>query len=92
MGPAKSFFDLTLYKKDLTRFWPLWALYTVIWLFILPFSLINEYVNRYGTSDIASRLERWVNRTPVRIVGSEAGVILALFVGVLGAMAVWSYL
>ena len=92
MRSVTSFFDKTLYKKDIFRFWPLWVIYAVIWLFLLPLNLVNEWINRYGMSDIAYRLERWVNRTPAQIAGGEWGVVFALFVGILGAMAVWSYL
>lgn len=36
-----SFFSLTLYKKLLTRYWPMWAVWLVIWLSALPISLLN---------------------------------------------------
>ena len=30
------FFNWTVYKKTVARFWPLWAAYFVIWLIFLP--------------------------------------------------------
>ena len=36
MLSAKSFFNPTVYRKTLTRFWPLWAVNLVFWLFLLP--------------------------------------------------------
>ena len=46
MRSGKSFFNATLYKKNLTRFWPVWSLYLVIWMFVLPFDLIlSTYSN-----------------------------------------------
>lgn len=37
----KGWFNLTLLKKNLTRFWPLWALYTAALFFSLGMPLIN---------------------------------------------------
>ena len=42
MRSATSCFNLTLYQKNLSRFWPIWALYGLIWLFLLPISILNE--------------------------------------------------
>ena len=36
MRSGTSFFNSTLYRKTMTRFWPLWALYGVIWAFLIP--------------------------------------------------------
>ena len=30
MGSATSFFNSTIYRKTMARYWPLWALYGVI--------------------------------------------------------------
>ena len=38
MRSGTSFFDLTIYRKTVSRFWPLWAVNLVVWLFILPFN------------------------------------------------------
>ena len=43
MGSATSFFNSTLYRKTMARFWPLWALYGVVWLFAVPLNLMNGY-------------------------------------------------
>ena len=42
MRSGKSYFDLTLFKKTVTRWWPIWGSYLVIWFFILPFSLFVD--------------------------------------------------
>lgn len=89
---ATSYFDRTIYKKEVTRFWPLWALYTVVWLFLLPFQLIIEATAKYPGSSAASRIERLIFRLPVQLVGGGAGLALAVIMGILTAMAVWSYL
>ena len=47
MRSGTSYFDWTLFKKNFTRFWPIWASYLVIWLFILP---INALASLSGTA------------------------------------------
>ena len=42
---ATSYFNPTLYKKNLSRFWPLWVAWFVLWLFIMPLNLINMWTN-----------------------------------------------
>lgn len=39
----KSFFNGTVFKKDLTRFWPLWAIYLAVGLLISVGNLNNSY-------------------------------------------------
>lgn len=47
-----SFFSLTLYKKHLTRYWPMWAVWLAIWTLTIPVTMWNSA--RY--SDYGSRL------------------------------------
>ena len=46
MRSATSCFNLTLYQKNLSRFWPIWALYGLIWLFLLPISILFTLLER----------------------------------------------
>lgn len=39
-----SFFSLTLYKKHLKRNWPLWAVWLMLWLMIIPLQIWNRNV------------------------------------------------
>ncbi len=48
MKSRTSFFNLTLYKKDITRFAPLWVLYTV-GISLIMLSLVNA-MNNYAAS------------------------------------------
>ena len=43
MRSGTSYFNPTLYRKTMLRFWPLWALYGLLWLFALPLNLLNQY-------------------------------------------------
>ena len=46
MGSATSsskfrgWFNLTLFQKNITRFWPIWAVYTAVLAFLLPVELL----------------------------------------------------
>lgn len=81
MRSAKSWFNGTLYKKNLTRFWPIWGLYLLIWLFIFPITLI---LDDYTT-------DRFACRTVLDYIG-EIGLPLAVVFALLSAVAVWAYL
>ena len=88
MRSGTSFFDLTIYRKTFTRFWPLWVLNLVIWLFILPFN---------GLMKLSDSIGREVNYVQnfARTVGARAtdlGIIYALLAGLVVAMAVCSHL
>ena len=89
MRSVTSCFNSTLYRKTMARFWPLWALYGVLWLFLVPLLLLNEYfdVLRYDTVAVAQgQLLRMAEDLPELLQG---GVWLSCFVGVLAAMAVF---
>lgn len=93
MRSATSCFNSTLYRKAMGRFWPLWALYGLIWLFALPLNLMTRYFDglRWGAglSDSQSWLLETAQELPALLPG---GVWLALVFGVLAAMAVFGYL
>ena len=84
------FFNTTLYRKNMYRFWPLWACYGVIWLTILPTRVLTVNRDSYESTElyfnvIRSRL--W--SIPDTL---EFGVVFAFCMGVLVAMAMFSYL
>ena len=43
MKSRTSYFNKTLFLKNTTRFWPIWSLYLVIWVLMLPIPMINYY-------------------------------------------------
>ena len=45
MRSGTSCFNGTLYRKTMARFWPLWALYGLFWMFAIPLNLMNRYFN-----------------------------------------------
>ena len=36
MKSGTSCFNWTLFKRNLTRFWPIWVSYALIWIYALP--------------------------------------------------------
>ena len=92
MKSGTSFFNSTLFKKNLTRYWPIWVLYTLIWLYALPIRCIT----------VVTRNQAWMGETPLKQVQNFAngipdllegfGPSIAFSFGVLAAMAVFSYL
>ncbi|MBE6972532.1 MAG: hypothetical protein E7440_01430 [Ruminococcaceae bacterium] len=92
MKSGTSFFNCTLFKKNLTRYWPIWALYALVWIYAMPVRCIT----------IVSRNQAWMGETPIKQVQAFAngipdlleglGVFMAFTSGVLAAMAVFSYL
>lgn len=86
------FFNPTLFRKNLTRFWPIWALYGAIWTLLLPANVFITHME--GLRSGVPRLEQ-LQRIADRYVltyTAEIGVLLAFAFGLLSAMAVFSYL
>ena len=90
MRSGKSCFDLTVYRKTFTRFWPLWAVNLVIWLFILPFNGLMQLGDDAGRELKATSLYRFARN--VGDFAGEFGLIFALFAGLIVAMAVCSHM
>ncbi len=72
-----------LVRKDLTRFWPVWATYFVIWALILPISMINTGIDLNVDAGDLNRL--------IVNAGESPAVIMSLLFGGFSAFAVWSY-
>lgn len=91
MRSGKSCCELTLFKKDMARFWPLWAAYTVLWFLLLPLDVFSsgDYLVRTYTR---LGLTGWVGDKALQTVCQFSGIVIAFIYGVLCAMAVWSYL
>lgn len=93
MRSGTSCFNSTLYRKTMLRFWPLWAAYGLMWLFMVPFNLLNNYFSMRGTHtssvELANRLVETARDIPRTL---QFGVFVACGYGVLCAMAVFGYL
>ncbi len=84
MKSKTSFFNKTIFFKNLTRFWPIWALYLVIWIFIMPVLLSNEL--RWGFTDAMN-----IDYTILELA-NIGGLLCGVSFSVLAAAAVYSYM
>lgn len=84
--------NLTVAKKTFLRFWPLWALYTVIWLILLPVRglMLLQMDAEIGERAAGSFLKNFAATTVSGM--SEPALVLAVAFGLLAAMAVCSHL
>ena len=83
----------TVYRKNLTRFWPLWAIYGMAWLFMMPLALLQRWMSGLrwmeGPEMLRQSLLNWSVRVPQTLI---PGLCLAAAFGVFCAMAAFGYL
>ena len=83
----------TVYRKNLTRFWPLWAIYGMVWLFIMPLNLLQRWMSGLrwmeGPEMLRQSMAEWAMQVPQNLI---PGLCLAAAFGVFCAMAVFGYL
>lgn len=86
MQSRTSFFNGTLLRKNLTRFWPLWGMASFVGA-LFPLALVMELLRN-----------RHFELTQIDLAGAYYSVasdvvpVLSLIYAVLCAMAVWNYL
>lgn len=92
MRSVTSCFNPTLFRKNLSRFWPLWAVYGAIWLVAMP---LVQFVKLFGWQGEYYResFEKLADMSVREVLWhSETALWLALVFGLLFAMALFSYL
>lgn len=89
MQSKTSFFNGTLFRKNLSRFWPLWAVYAVIWIVLLPMVQFtaSRRVGRQGYAFVLGDF-----REATLSMSAGPAITVTLIFGALFAMAVFSYL
>ena len=78
----------TLFRKNLTRFWPLWAAYALIWTLALPLTLFTRLHSGYSyyPEPAYPDLARDILSS-----ASDFSLYMTLLFGCLMAMALYSY-
>jgi len=92
MKSGTSCFNSTLFKKNLTRYWPVWALYAIVWMYAMPvrcITFVSGNLSWTGETPI-KRVQSFANEIPNLLEGF--GIFMAFAFGVLAAMAMFSYL
>lgn len=84
-------FHKTLFRKNLTRFWPLWALYAAIWIIVLP---VMQSVSLLGSAAEHETLKTLASTAATGVWATVPGMCVWLnaVAGCLFAMALFSYL
>ena len=91
MQSVTSFFDRALFRRDLQRFWPLWFGYTLLWLLILPLTLLNQLAQASWISHAGWHIAKEISHDVLGI-GAYGGLAMAAIFGIFFAMAMFSYL
>lgn len=86
MRSVTSYFNRDLLRGALLRTWPLWAAYTLIWLFLLPVTLFIHL------SDLHIVYSRPTLSYELLNTGLSSGVMMAAVFGIFFAMAMFAYL
>ena len=83
-----------LWRKDMARFWPIWAVFGVLWLFLMPLALLTQDPEStfHFTADFALPAPAYFAQISLLEQLRVPGVFSALIFGTLSAMAVFSYL
>lgn len=84
-----SYFNWTLLKKNLSRYWILWAGYALIWIYALPIRCL-QIQQRPGADKRLERVIEFARDIPKDTL--YLGMFLAVVVGLLAAAGVFSYL
>ena len=88
--PSKtSFFNKTIFKKNLSRFMPLWAAYTLIWIFTLTLPVFTDlrHWTSIGSPDYLPQFTYQMLET-----ARTGGIIMGFLFGPMTAMAMWGYM
>ena len=86
MQSRTSFFNKTLFRKNLTRYWPLWVMASFGGA-LVPLVFFME-LNRYGGREMIAPLEMTEMYYNVVTFGVP---LISLFYSILCAIAVWNY-
>ena len=86
MQSKTSFFNRTLFRKNLSRYWPLWGFASFVG-FLAPAALLVRVIQSGETS-----VEPLVVREIYYYLVADAVPIVSIAYAILCAMAVWSYL
>lgn len=90
MKSGTSYFNSTLFKKNLTRYWPIWALYALIWTYALPVTCLMVQQQNWRGATVVQRVTAFAKDIPNMLEGF--GPFMAFTFGILAAMGVFSYL
>lgn len=88
MRSANWCFNVPFFRKQAKRFWPLWSLYTLLFVMLLPMYMLMQAQARFlGPESLADKFQ-----TYLASMATFGSLWINLFFCILVAMALWSYL
>lgn len=90
MRSGTSFFNLPVFKKTVTRYWPLWGTYFAVWLVILPLNGLMTFQYSTGMGFNGGMGNFAIDTVPTTAQGFGLGLMVVF--GALCAMAVFGHL
>lgn len=91
MRSKTSCFNKTIFKKNITRFWPIWALYLAILFFSMPVSLfLRTRPNLISSGDTSSAADKLGSM--LECISTNLNPAIVFVFAILIAIAVFSYL
>ena len=92
MKSKTSLFNKTLFKKNVTRFWPIWVIYTGFLLVWIPFRMMTGVMMIPDTYYSATELEFRKLETILNVISGGVSPFVPFVYGIVAAIAVFSYL
>lgn len=89
MKSKKSFFNKTIFWKNVTLYWPIWTIYTLVLLFMQPISL---WISSYNSQFYESYTYSEHLQDLIYVIYLDIHVYLIAFVALFTGMALFSYL
>ena len=88
MRSKTSLFSWTVFKNNMTRFWPIWALYLLIMILCLPVTFMSAFkaglYENIGSVLFSANLVQWAT--------TSGSIVFASIYVAISAMAIYSYL
>ena len=91
MRSGTSCFNSPLFRKNMARFWPIWACYSLIWAFMIPLQFLT-LPGQFSPEDQIHLANALRNQAEQVVHTLQSGVFLSCAFGLAAAMAVFSYL
>ena len=92
MKSKTSFFNKTIFLKNITHFWPIWLMILVWNLFIMPFMIFNSSLQYKMLNNITEQEISILRSNDILgIVAVYANPVILFVFSVIAVMAVFSY-
>ena len=92
MKSKKSFFNKTIFKKNVTLYWPIWTVYTILLLCVQPGVLgVNYYYSGRHNNGVSFTYGSLLSNF-ISVLQLDFWVYITTFVSILVGMAMFHYL